>query len=255
MKPVAHRLEHAMKQLFFRARAPRGPQRADQRPEHALKQISLTLVLFAATACSAHIEPYQAKKRDFDPGAYPEAVHTSSGSLFRGGLGGFAEDERPTNVGDVVVIRIDESDSASHDSSTQLDRSSDTSFGLSGALEKLDPQLGLPTLFGAQSDYNFDGGGRIQRRGRVNAMLPVRVRRVLPNGDLYIEGSKVVLVGEEERHLYLSGIARRVDVRADGSILSSRIAEAEIEYTGKGDATDQERQGWFSRFLSYIWPF
>ncbi len=207
------------------------------------------------SACMTHIEPYEPKVRKFDPGAYPMQTRTSSGSLFLHGSTALVEDERPNEVGDILVIRIDEADSASQDSSTKLDRTSEQSYGITGALEKLNPDLGISELFGAKSDYNFNGGGRIQRKGHVQAVLPVRVRQVLPNGDLYVEGTKVVLVGEEERHLYLSGIARSTDIRADGSIPSSRIADAEIEYTGKGDATDQQRQGWFSQFISYIWPF
>lgn len=207
------------------------------------------------TSCVAHIEPHQNKVREFDPGEYPMSAKTSSGSLFMFGSGGLIEDDRPNRVGDVVVIRIDESDAASQDDSTKLDRSSEHSYGLSGAIERLSPDLDLNNLFGAKADYAFAGSGRVHKKQSVNATLPVRVRRVLPNGDLYIEGTKVVLIGEEERHLYVSGIARLVDVRADGTISSSRIADAEIEYTGKGVSTDQQRQGWFSRFVSYIWPF
>jgi flagellar L-ring protein precursor FlgH len=128
-------------------------------------------------------------------------------------------------------------------------------LGVTGALERLDPDLGLANLFGAQSDYDFNGGGSIQRRGRVNGVLPVRVQRVLPNGDFFVEGTKVVLVGEEERHLYISGIVRPIDVGSDGSVASSRVADAEIEYTGRGDATDVQQAGWLTQILQVIWPF
>ena len=77
----------------------------------------------------------------------------------------------------------------------------------------------------------------------------------MPNGDLYVEGSKVVMVGNEEHHIYVSGIVMSMDIDADNSVASSRIADAEIEYTGRGDISDQQRQGWLSRTMGKVWPF
>lgn len=214
-----------------------------------------TLVLSAALMVGCSTPPYQPKVRSFEPGEYPSTeASTKKGSLLRSG-GGFIEDQRPHEVGDVLVIRVDESDSASHDTSTRLDRNSKQSVGFTGALEKIDPEFKLAELFGASAQNQFQGGGKVQRRGSVNAVLPVRVRRLLPNGDLYVEGTKSVVVGEETRHLYVSGIVRSVDILADGSVTSSRVADAEIEYTSDGDATDQQRQGWLARIITKVWPF
>jgi flagellar L-ring protein precursor FlgH len=38
-------------------------------------------------------------------------------------------------------------------------------------------------------------------------------------------------------------------------VSSSRIADAEIEYAGRGDISDTQRRGWGSRVLSKLWPF
>jgi flagellar L-ring protein FlgH len=208
-----------------------------------------------AGGCSTLSEPYERREREYDPGPYPEAPTGAAGSLYAGGGVGFLEDVRPRQIGDVLVIRVDEADSASHDTSTRLDHETSRSYGITGALERLAPEVPLANLFGAKADYDFAGGGRVQRRGQLSAMLPVRVKRVLPNGDLYVEGTKVVRVGEEERQLYISGVVRPVDVAFDGSILSTRLADAELAYTGRGDASDQQRQGFLSKFLSYLWPF
>lgn len=218
-----------------------------------MKRLVLMLPLFAA--CASTPEAFQPKIRDFKAGDYGPQAQKRSGSLVPMGGRGLIEDDRAAAVGDVLVVRVDEADSASHDSSTRLDRNSQQDYGFTGAIEKLDPELDLEHLFGASAKSQFSGGGRIQRRGTLQAMLPVRVKQILPNGDLYVEGSKAVKVGEEQRQLYLSGIVRPIDVRGDGSVLSSRIADAEIEYTGSGDASDQQRQGWLGRFLTKIWPF
>ena len=95
----------------------------------------------------------------------------------------------------------------------------------------------------------------MQREGRLEAILPVRVRQILPNGDLYVEGNKVVQVGAESHHLYISGIVRPSDVRTDNSVPSSRVADAQIAYAGSGDVSDQQRPGWLTRQLNRVWPF
>lgn len=218
-----------------------------------MKTITTLLCALTFTACAS--TPFKPKVRDFDPGAYPEISSVPTGSLVPVSGGGLLEDQRPSAVGDVIVINVDESDSASHDSSTQLDRSSTQDYGFTGALERLAPEIDLAHLFGATAESNFAGSGRIKKQGSVRATLPVRVRRLLPNGDLYVEGTKTVVIGEEKRHLYVSGIVRPIDVLRDGSISSSRIADAEIEYASEGDADDQQHQGWLAKLLTQFWPF
>jgi len=210
-------------------------------------------VACAATACAS--EPYQPKIRNFEPGSYGPQTTPVSGSLTPLGGRSLLEDERAGAIGDVLIVRIDESDSASDNSSTHLDRASSQKYGFTGAFQAAIPDTDLSDLFGAEATSTFAGGGRIQRRGTLQATLPVRVKQRLTNGDLYVEGTKIVLIGNEQRHIYVSGIVRPIDIRADGSVLSSRIADAEIEYTGAGDASDQQRPGWLARVLTTLWPF
>ena len=48
---------------------------------------------------------------------------------------------------------------------------------------------------------------------------------------------------------------RDIDIGEDDTVPSSRIADAEIEYTGQGDISDTQRRGWLARIMSKIWPF
>ncbi len=214
------------------------------------------LAILLLIGCASTPPPsFERRTRQFEAGTYSEAVKPAKGSLFAPDSVAMLEDERPRKVGDVVVIRVVESDSASHDASTRLSRDAEVSVGLSGALERLAPNAGLAQLFAANTGSSLEGSGRFTRRGEVKAMLPVRVKGLLPNGDMYVEGTKVVVIGNEERQLYVSGIVRAADIGPDGSVPSTRVADADITYTGKGDATDQQQPGWLSRVLTYIWPF
>jgi flagellar L-ring protein precursor FlgH len=222
---------------------------------------SWVIVLVLTAGCVSHIAPYKPKHRRFEPGEYGQQPRAANGSLYASGQRGLFEDDRASRVGDILIVRIDESENASHDASSKLSRSGSNkygvpaSFGILDALKATHPDLDPAALFGSESEAKFDGSGQVKRAGRLNATLSVRIRKVLPNGDFYIEGTKVIMVGAEEHHLYISGIVRAVDVRSDDSVLSSRIADAEIEYTGRGDVSDQQRAGWLSRMLSTVWPF
>jgi flagellar L-ring protein precursor FlgH len=81
------------------------------------------------------------------------------------------------------------------------------------------------------------------------------VTKVLPNGNLFIEGHRVILVNAEEQHFYISGVVRPIDIDQENSVKSAMVADAEIEFVGRGVLTDNQRQGWLSRFLSWVWPF
>ncbi len=225
-----------------------------------MRIVALSAILALASACTTHIAPYQPKRRVFDPGDYASAPEARGGSLYAGS-GGLFEDDVARRVGDILVIRIDERDAASRAGSTKLDKQDAASYGLPAAigllaaLQRKYPDLDPGQLFASQSEVSFAGAGATQRKGQLSATLPVRVRKQLGNGDLFVEGTKVVMVGNEEQHIYVSGIVRQRDIAEDNTVLSSRVADAEIEYTGRGDVSDQQRRGWGNRLLAKVWPF
>jgi len=77
----------------------------------------------------------------------------------------------------------------------------------------------------------------------------------MPNGDLFLEGTKVVMINNEEYHLYVSGLVRPADVGPDNSVASSRVADAQIEFTGRGDVGSTVDRGWLAKILDAVSPF
>lgn len=209
-----------------------------------------------------HIRPHTARHREYEPGAYEQAsTSVSEGSLWQDGSRGLFADFRAGRVGDLVTVRIDEDPHAMGGAGTQTERSSeiqmgvDGLFGLTTALARAYPDLDPTQLVGLMSSSSFDGHGQTTRSSQLTASIAVRVRRVLPNGDLFVEGTKVLLVNDEELHIYLSGVIRPQDIAQDDSISSGSIADAEIEFAGRGDLTQTQRQGWLARLLNEIAPF
>jgi flagellar L-ring protein precursor FlgH len=81
------------------------------------------------------------------------------------------------------------------------------------------------------------------------------VRKRFANGTMFVEGHRVVLINQEEHHFYISGVIRPEDIDGTGTVPSSRMADAQIEFVGRGNLTTGTSQGWLSRFLNFVWPF
>lgn len=228
-----------------------------------LQIILVSLGILSLVGCATtHIKPYEAKKRDYvaDDYASPDAGRTT-GSLWSHASAGMFEDMRARRIGDIITVRIAEAANATRDASTSTSRDSSQAYGVSsffGALGKItaaNPDLNLEDLLSATASTSFDGSGTTARSGRLDATLPTRIKKTLPNGDFFIEGSKVVLINEEESILYLSGVIRPVDIQPDNSVSSIQVADVELEYTGRGVIADKQSPGWFTRVMDWVWPF
>jgi flagellar L-ring protein precursor FlgH len=217
----------------------------------------------AASGCGVqHIQSFKPRARNYRPGAYeaaPRAV--SSGSLWQESSRSLVADFRASRVGDLVMVRVDESPEAKGDAETKLDRSSELMMGapkllgFASAIQRSHPDIDMSDFFDVLSKTSFDGKGETTRGSRVQAAMAVRVKKELPNGDLFVEGTKVLMVNDEELHIYVSGVVRPEDIAQDNSVGSSVVADAQIEFVGRGVLTDNQHQGWLTRFLSAINPF
>ncbi len=109
-------------------------------------------------------------------------------------------------------------------------------------------------LFGVDgsSKGTHDGKGENIRNGSLRARMSVTVVDVKPNGDLVIEGSRIIGISGDRESLTLTGVVRRKDVTPANTIDSYLIADAEIHYTGKGTATTGSRPGPIMRFLNWL---
>ena len=221
--------------------------------------------VIALSGCVTHIKPYKQKRRDYKlpvPHSAYDAAN-SSGSLFdpRGIGSRLVTDARAQSVNDVVVVVIDEQATANRNASTiatkQDERTAQlTSFlGMIAKLQKQYPDFDGATAMGLTSDSTFNGIGQTSRSDRLQATVPSMVRQILPNGTLFIEGHRVVLVNDEEHHFYISGVIRPEDIDGLGQVQSSRIADAQIEFTGRGTLSAASSKGWFSSMLDVLWPF
>lgn len=223
------------------------------------------LIVVITSGCGPrHIDPFTPRQRSYKVGEYAQQsadARRLPGSLFSDAHGGYLEDTRAGRVGDLVTIQIDESANASGGATTNTKRDSsgstgfDAMLGLVPALKRAYPDMDTSKLVDFATKNGFAGSGDTARKGQLTGSVAVRIARSMPNGDLFLEGTKVVLINNEEYHLYVSGLVRPTDISPNNSVLSTRIADAQIEFTGRGDLADQQRKGWFARMVDTMNPF
>lgn len=211
--------------------------------------------LLVITACgTTHIGSYEPRKRDYvAPAPEDETTPGSPGSLWPGRAPTLLfADARALRENDLVVIKIEEVADATRAATTDISRSSSMAAAAYAAM-KAEPMIDFK-LKGSM-DSLFAAKGSTGRTEQLVATVPALVKKVLPNGNLFVEGHRVVLVNNEEQHFYISGVVRPIDIEQDNSVRSSKVADAEIEFTGRGVISDNQKQGWLSRYLGWIWPF
>jgi flagellar L-ring protein precursor FlgH len=70
-----------------------------------------------------------------------------------------------------------------------------------------------------------------------------------------VRGDKVIRVNREDQYIVLSGTVRPQDIAADNSVLSTRLADARIDYYGRGVVADKQGVPMVHRLFDWIWPF
>ena len=119
----------------------------------------------------------------------------------------------------------------------------------------LDPQATTRIVVADTQDtawIQIDGGGRTSRAGKLVTQLSVTVTELLPNGDLRVSGEQSLVINQERQQIRVTGQVRPQDITDGNVVLSSRIADATIDYDGAGALTDSQRVPWWQRVRSWF---
>ena len=135
-----------------------------------------------------------------------------------------AEDHRAQTVGDNVVILILEDAEAR----SQTNKEDDQQLDIDATLGKPD-RNDFTNLALALNQANRESN---RRQGQFRAQLSAIVEKQDENGMLFIVGRQVIILNGEEQLITLTGWVRPFDINGDNSVISSRLVDARIEFTG-----------------------
>ena len=199
------------------------------------------------------------------PSPAPPVAQSAPGSLWSDNFGlELYVDRKARRVGDIVVVRIVEDPEATLKANTTAGRSSSLSaklkfLGYMDALAAKNPRLaqtpGTDDLISSTLASDFAGSGTSDRGGHIKAYISSVVVRVLPNGNLFINGKREIKVNNETQYIVLTGVVRPEDISTNNEVSSTYVANAQIYYSGVGSVSDKQKPGWLGKVVDDVWPF
>jgi flagellar L-ring protein precursor FlgH len=179
----------------------------------------------------------------------------ANGGIFQvAGYQPLFEDRRARNVGDSLTVILNEKLSASRSVDSNAQRTGSASFSVPSV-------VGLPgksfqgATLGASSDNKFEGKGASTADNAFTGTITVTVIEVLPNGNLVVSGEKQIGINRNSETVRLSGVVNPVTIVSGNSVSSTQIADARLDYRGKGYIDEAQTMGWLSRLFLSIMPF
>ena len=187
----------------------------------------------------------------------PQPATYNPNSLWRNGSRAFFKDQRAQQVGDILTVTVNITDTAQFANETQLNRTGNIDSNVNNFFGK-NQILGTPipgTLLNADGTTVNDGKGAINRQETLQTHVAAVVTQVLPNGNLVVEGKQEIRVNLEMRELIVAGIVRPEDIQSDNTIDSTKIAQARIAYGGRGQISDVQQPRYGQQVLDVLLPF
>jgi len=155
-------------------------------------------------------------------------------------------DRRPTSVGDIVTVVVNERTRTKDQGKTDVSKSNNNSVADGVGI------FDFIKAFGFSSKSNMKGDGSTERTHTAQTQITCLVTDILPNGNLIIEGTRDIATHEETLQLQVVGVIRPQDVDSYNQISSDKIANAEIGVKGKGALTRLQKPGILTQILQTI---
>lgn len=174
--------------------------------------------------------------------------------------------KRAYAIGDLITIDVSESSSLAASQNSVRNRQSQIENAVNQFLfanSKFGTHNGELPGTEIETKSSNQGGGSIANTQDLKGRVSVVVIDVLPNGNLIIEGARMVTFSGESYYAVLKGIVRQEDIGfgfKDGlryrNIVSSQyIADAQIEFVSKGSLNDAQKESWYQRLAAILNPF
>ncbi len=192
----------------------------------------------------------------------PQVAEENPNSLWRAGAKAFFKDHRAKEIGDVLTVKLDFTDTAELENKTERERADkeDTNItqllGLEAEFSKVLPQaVSAASLLSFDNAHETKGEGKVDRQEVISLTFAAVVTQILPNGSLVIVGRQEILVNSELRELMVTGVVRPSDIDSDNTISHEKIAEMRVAYGGSGTISQLQQPRWGTQIWDIIFPF
>ena len=185
----------------------------------------------------------------------PAPPPVANGSIFQptNGYAPLTSGQRAAQIGDVLTVVLTERTQAAATAGTATQRN--------GTVGLTPPTTGLLSRLFSASDASAGGGsqfggtGQTTQSNQLSGEISVTVVEVFPNGSMLVQGEKRVRLNRGNEFVQVAGLVRPADITPDNRVASTRLADARITYSGRGEIARAAREGWLQRFFNFVSPF
>ena len=171
----------------------------------------------------------------------------SADSLWKPTSGSLFTDLKARQVGDLVTVLISESSASTLKAGSDFNKSVEHSNNAGiGPFLKLIPEIGF------SSEQSGKAGGQSTMSNQLVAKVTASVTQVLTNGVLEIQAQRTLVTNGEKQEITLTGHVRPEDIEADNTLLSTYLADVQINFTGKGAIADRQKEGVITKLIRFI---
>jgi flagellar L-ring protein precursor FlgH len=153
-------------------------------------------------------------------------------------------DHRAKKIGDSVVVLVYESATAINETDTKRNKSSSLNLSATDNHNSIGGKL--------SNNSDEEGGGVERRSGQVVARVSASVIDVLPSGELLIRGKQYISLNSESQTIRVEGRIRPKDIDTNNTVISTRIADAKIDFVGQGLLSAREKPGILTRIFNWF---
>ena len=188
----------------------------------------------------------------------PRQKIAEDGSIFQASVANsLYSDVKARRVGDIITVTLRESTQATKSVGTSRSKASEVELNPIVGLGGNAINIGAESIqLGLDSSKDFSGDSSANQSNNLFGSISVTVVEVLANQNLLVRGEKWLTLNNGDEYIRLTGVVRPADVSPSNEILSTKIANARIQYSGTGDFASTQKEGWLGSFFSSeYWPF
>lgn len=170
-------------------------------------------------------------------------------------------------IGDLVVITVDET--TQQDATSELKITRTQTINENGTskfnsmvgffLNKLPIRTGnlantlsAPSFNGLNNSNALDSKAEMKHNTTYVDNIVCQVTQVLPNGDLMVQGEKVVMTNKERQNLMVTGIVKPYYLDRNNKISSKMVGGFQMIQAGKGTISRQQNDGIANKIYQFF---
>lgn len=246
---------------------------APRRCRHAARWSSLVRIpLAVALVASVGVTGASAQTTSLakrNPATQPAETTGREGSPYKGNpklerrslIAVKVQPPKKFHVHDLITVIVRQQAKYESDGSLNSKKEADIESKLDAFINFVDGGLGAAAFRRGKPNIKFEldtelkNKAKKDREDRFVTRITAEIIDVKPNGNLVIEARARQIFEDEITCMALSGICRSVDVTPDNTLLSTQLADLNLEVKNHGAVRDGSSRGWLQKLLDRTKPF